>query len=189
MPPEATAAARDRGCSIGTAVASFVGNMDMHRRVFLCATIALLAVSAGADDHGGRDRRVHELMERTHEGRRSPYGRLRRATQGEAAPWPEVEQAVRELEPMRRALLESPDDDIKASADGYADAVEKLAAAARRRDAAAVREGFASLAQSCGDCHFDGGVGGRLEEEHDREGEADREPGRERERRRRDRDR
>lgn len=143
----------------------------MNRTALLWGTIVLLAVSAGADDdergkkRDRADRRVHELMERTHEGRRSPYGRLRRAVEGEAVPWPAIDQVVKEFEPMCRALRESPDDDIKAAADGYVDAVEKLATAARNRDAAAVRAGFKSLTQSCGDCHFDGGVGGRLEDD------------------------
>lgn len=143
----------------------------MKRTALLWGTLVFLAVSAGADDHErgkGRDRenhRVHELMERTHEGRRSPYVRLRRAVEGAAVPWPAVDQLVQEFEPMCRALLESGDDDIKAAADGYVDAVEELAAGVRKRDADAVRAGFKSLTQSCGDCHFDGGVGGPLEDD------------------------
>ena len=136
-------------------------------RLPIWAALAALAVSAAADDdrrekHG--DHRVHELMEQTHEGRRSPYGRLRRAVEGEAVPWPAVEQAVRELQPMCQALLGSADADVRGSADGYVDAVKKLVTATRNRDAAAVKAGFASLRQSCGDCHFDGGVGGDLED-------------------------
>lgn len=49
-------------------------------------------------------------------------------------PWPAVEQTVRELEPMCRALVESADADGRESADGYVDAVKELAAAARKRD-------------------------------------------------------
>ena len=134
------------------------------------AALVLLAISAAADDerrerHDDSEHRVHELMERTHEGRRSPYRRLRRAVAGEVTPWPEVERAVQEFEPMVRALRESGNADIRDAADGYVDAVRELAAATRKRDAAAVRAGFESLRQSCGDCHYDGGVGGALEDD------------------------
>jgi hypothetical protein len=140
--------------------------------LLLCGTMLLIAISAGADEDERRgrrdqeeDHRVHELMERIHEGRKSPYGRLRRIAAGEVVPWDAVARAVQELEPMRRALLESADEDIKGSADGYADAVQEMAAAVRNRDAAGVRVGFQSLTQSCGDCHFDGGVGGELDDD------------------------
>lgn len=54
--------------------------------------------------------------------------------------------------------------DIKDSADGYVDAVKEIATAVKRRDAKGVRVGFDSLKQSCGDCHFKGGVGGELDD-------------------------
>ena len=129
----------------------------------LCGLTLLLAAAAGADDN--EDERVEELMERTHEGRRSPYGRLRRAVDGEAMPWPAVEQAVREFEPMTRALQQSPVAEIRDSADGYADAVRDIGDAVRARDAEAVRTSFRALTQSCADCHFEGGVGGELDDD------------------------
>lgn len=123
--------------------------------------LALIAIADGDDD------RVEKLMERTHEGRRSPYGQLREIVAGQGAPWPLVEQTVNAFEPMCRALAESGNDEIRDSADGYLTAVREMAAAVKRRDAAGVRTGFDSLKQSCGDCHFKGGVGGMLEDEHD----------------------
>lgn len=143
------------------------------KTVIAClAATSCFALFALAHDHKGGDERVEELMERTHEGRRSPYGQLRRIVEGADAQWSVVEQAVRGFEPMCRALQESTNDEIKGSADGYVDAVRDIVAAVRARDPAGVRKGFAALEQSCTDCHFEGGVGGRLErDEHDRDHE------------------
>ena len=127
--------------------------------------------AARADDHEGGDGQVHRLMERTHEGRRSPYRKLRQIIEGPGAPWPVIEQTVQGFEPMCRALLESPDDDIKGSADGYVDSVKEIVAAVKRHDEKGVRDGFQSLRQSCGDCHFKGGVGDELENEPEHDDE------------------
>ena len=136
------------------------------RNLLLAAAVMLTAfgtVGVLADaDH--EDERVEKLMEKTHEGKRSPYGQLRRIVEGADAPWPVIEQTVMAFDPMCRALLESKNADIKDSADGYVDSVKELAAAVKRRDAKGVRAGFESLRQSCGDCHFKGGVGGELDD-------------------------
>jgi hypothetical protein len=128
-------------------------------------TVLAVGLVVRADgDRGREDHSVEELMERTHEGRRSPYRRLGRIVDGETVAWPEVERLVQEFDPMCRALLASKNDDIKGSADGYVEAVKEIWAAAKRRDAAGVKSGYTALKDSCGDCHFDGGVGGELED-------------------------
>lgn len=149
----------------------------MRSVVVACSLASLCIVAAVADGSGRKrgDERVEELMERTHEGRRSPYGQLRKILGGEKAEWAVVERAAAGFEPMCRALAESPVADIKDSADGYIDAVKELRAAVGKRDEAAVREAFEGLTQSCGDCHFKGGIGGHLEhEEEHRPGSAER---------------
>lgn len=137
------------------------------RSWFVAAATTLVACGvvplAAYADHD-EDEQVEELMERTHEGRRSPYAQLQQIVEGPGAAWPVIEQVVLRFEPMRRALLESKNDDIKGSADGYVDAVDAIAAAVKRRDPSGVRTGFDSLKQSCGDCHFDGGIGGELDD-------------------------
>ena len=130
--------------------------------IFACLGLCLIA-TVSADGHGRGDERVEELMERTHEGRRSPYGQLKRMMGGEQADWAAVERAVAGFEPMCRALAESKVDDIRGSADGYLDAVKELRQAVGRRDEAGARKAFTGLTESCGDCHFKGGVGGPLE--------------------------
>jgi mono/diheme cytochrome c family protein len=117
----------------------------------------------GYADHD-EDERVEELMEKTHEGRRSPYRQLRAQVEAPAPSWQIVEAALPRFSAMSQALLESKNPDIKGSADGYVDAVTEITAAAKQRDAKALREGFQSLSQSCGDCHFKGGVGGELDD-------------------------
>ena len=136
------------------------------RNLFLAAAVMLTAFGAAGvlADADHEDERVEKLMEKTHEGKRSPYGQLRRIVEGADAPWPVIEQTVMAFDPMCRALLESKNADIKDSADGYVDSVKEIAAAVKRRDAKGVRAGFESLRQSCGDCHFKGGVGGELDD-------------------------
>jgi hypothetical protein len=130
----------------------------------VCAVL-VISITVRADGGRGReDHDVEELMERTHEGRRSPYRRLGRIVDGEAVAWPEVDRIVQEFDPMCRALLASKNDDIKSSADGYVEAVKEIWAAAKKRDAEGVRAGYKALKDSCGDCHFDGGVGGELDD-------------------------
>jgi hypothetical protein len=146
------------------------------------SALVVVVLVANADDHKGGDGLVHKLMERTHEGRRSPYGQLRQIVEGPGTPWPLVEQTVAGFDPMCRALLESKNAEIKDSADGYVDAVKEIVAAVKKRDAKGVRAGFDSLKQSCGDCHFKGGVGGQLEHEHEQDEDRERGPGRRRER-------
>jgi len=134
----------------------------------VCLSLVLLAVAiAHGDDK--EDERVEQLMELIHEGRRSPYGQLRRVVAGEQADWTTVERAVAAFEPMRRALAESKVDDIRDSADGYLDAVQEMRDALGRRDGARFRRAFTGLTESCGDCHFEGGIGGELEPEDDDE--------------------
>lgn len=124
-----------------------------------CAGGALADGDRGREEHG-----IEELMERTHEGRRSPYRRLGQIVKGEGVAWPEVDRIVLEFDPMCRALLASKNDEIKGSADGYVDAVKEIWAAAKKRDAEGVRAGYATLQNSCGDCHSKGGVGGELDD-------------------------
>ena len=131
----------------------------------MLAALGIFAVKTYADHD--EDERVEKLMEKTHEGKRSPFGQLRQIVEGPGASWPVIEQTVTGFDAMCRALQDSKNADIRDSADGYIDAVKEIAAAVKRRDAKGVRAGFESLKQSCGDCHYKGGVGGQLEHEHE----------------------
>lgn len=114
-------------------------------------------------DHD-EDERVEELMEKTHEGKKSAYRKVRKQVEAPAPSWQTIEATLPQFEEMSRALRESKDDDIKGSADGYVDAVKEIVAATKKRDAKAVKDAVTSLSESCGDCHFKGGVGGELDD-------------------------
>lgn len=138
----------------------------MKRLLFMTGLVVAGAGALGFAafaDHD-EDERVEELMEKTHEGRRSPYRQLQAQAEAAAPAWPAVAATLAGFDVMSRALLESRNADIKDSAGGYVDAVKDIAAATRKRDAGALREGFQALRQSCGDCHFKGGVGGELDD-------------------------
>lgn len=130
-----------------------------------CLAIAAMEVrvSALADDDE-EDDKVEELMERVHDGKRSPYRQLRNQLGGAAPAWPAIDATLPAFQAMARALAESRDADVKESADGYVEAVGELVAAARRRDQRSLGAAFKSLGESCGDCHFEGGVGGELDD-------------------------
>ncbi len=140
----------------------------------LSATIvsAYGLVTALADDkpERGRDGRkagggVEHLMERTHEGRRSPLGQTKAQLAAKLPAWDVVNKQIEAFQTMSRALTDSRKAAIKDAADGYADAVKDLAAAAKKRDAAAARTALNALTNSCADCHYKGGPGGRLEDD------------------------
>ena len=122
----------------------------------------LIGVAVYADHD--EDEKVEELMEKTHEGKRSPYRQLRTQAEAPAPSWQVVERTLPRFEAMSKALQESKNADIKGSADGYVDAVKEIAAATKQKDAKLLRAGFQALSQSCGDCHFKGGVGGELDD-------------------------
>ncbi|MFN9367882.1 MAG: hypothetical protein ACK6CT_03810 [Planctomycetia bacterium] len=128
--------------------------------VLVAAGIAGVVAYADRDE----DERVEELMEKTHEGKRSPYRQLRTQAEAPEPSWQAVERTLPRFEAMSKALRESTNPDIKGSADGYVDAVKEIAAAAKQQDAKLLRAGFRALSESCGDCHFKGGVGGELDD-------------------------
>lgn len=139
----------------------FAATMGM---VVACLAIAatVVRVTALADDD--EDDKVEELMERVHDGKRSPYRQLRSQLGAAAPAWPAIDATLPAFEAMARALAESRNADVKESADGYVEAVGEIVAAARRRDQRSLGEAFKSLGESCGDCHFEGGVGGELDD-------------------------
>lgn len=135
----------------------------MKIRLFMAVVIAGAGVVGAMSraDHG-EDERVEELMEKTHEGRRSPYRQAKQQAEAAVPSWRAIEALVPRFEEMSRALRESKNQEISGSADGYVDAVTELATAARKRDAREFKQAVSSLGESCGDCHFKGGVGGEL---------------------------
>lgn len=132
--------------------------------VVACLSLATMVVRVTARADDDEDERVEELMEKVHEGKRSPYRQLRAQLAAGAPAWPLVDATLPGFQGMAQALTESRDPDIKGSADGYVEAVKEVTAAAGKRDLRSLKTAFESLTDSCGDCHFKGGVGGELDD-------------------------
>ncbi|MCE9630658.1 MAG: cytochrome c [Planctomycetia bacterium] len=140
----------------------------MKAALLAAGLVMAMAGTAGvlvyADRGEEEDERVEKLMEKTHEGKRSPYRQLKAQAEAPMPVWPIVGATLPRFDAMSRALLESEDDEIRASADGYVEAVKEITAATKAQDSKALKDAFQSLSQSCGDCHFKGGVGGELDD-------------------------
>jgi cytochrome c556 len=144
--------------------------MDL-RYALATMTAALLCVGICFSTAWAKEKhdRIHDQMEKVHEGRKSPL----RQTQGELAKdmpsWDVVDKELPAFKSMSDALTNSRREDIRDSAGGYADAVTALATAAKNRDLGNARTALKLLKNSCSDCHFKGGPGGSLENEHEHE--------------------
>lgn len=128
----------------------------------LAVTAAIGSLAAAKDDEGGN---VGDLMERVHKGRRSP---MRQTEQQLALPqpqWPVVEQQLPGFARMCEALLKSRKADVRDAAGGYVDAVKELAKSTQTKNLAAARKAMENLKNACGDCHYKGGPGGKLDDE------------------------
>lgn len=112
-----------------------------------------------------KDKAVHELMEKVHEGKRSPWKQAQTAAAKNPPDWSSLSSALPPLEKMSAALKGSKDEDISESAGGYVNAVIALAAKTKAKDADGARKALESLSKSCADCHYKGGVGGELDED------------------------
>jgi hypothetical protein len=116
-------------------------------------------------DRKQKDDRVEEMMERIHEGRKSPLGRTKAELAADVPDWIELAKHAVTFSSMSEALKKSPVMEIRDSAEGYADAVEALSAAVKQRDPIKARSALKALASSCTDCHYKGGPGGKLDDD------------------------
>lgn len=112
---------------------------------------------------------IHDQMEKVHEGRKSPMRQTQTELAKDAPAWEVIDKQLPAFKSMSEALSKSSHDEIKDLADGYADAVKALGAAAQKRDRAESQAAMKLLTNSCADCHFKGGPGGVLEKEHEQE--------------------
>lgn len=122
-------------------------------------------IDAAPPNRKGKDDRVEELMERVHEGKRSPLARTKSLLAAAAPDWTELTKHAAAFSNMSDALTRSSVVDIRDSADGYADAVKALSAAVRLRDPQKARTALQTLTASCADCHYKGGPGGKLDDD------------------------
>ena len=107
---------------------------------------------------------IEDQMEKVHKGRRSPYQLLRQSLALDKPDWNVVLRQVPQMEVMARMLHQTKNDAIRDSSEGYAAAVQDIVRHAQAHDLHKTRKALVSLGNSCGDCHFKGGVGGRLDD-------------------------
>lgn len=125
-----------------------------------CSLLSQCQAYAGKDDE---DEKVHDLMEKTHEGKKSPWKKAVQASQANPLDWGTITQALPRLAAMSEALVNAKDKDVRDAADGYVMAVKDLAVQANKRDAVRARGALTALSNSCADCHYKGGPGGKLD--------------------------
>ena len=108
---------------------------------------------------------VEDFMERIHDGATSPWAVVKAQVGADTPDWDAVRKPATGFVEMGEVLTSAKSADIRASADGYVAAAPGIMDAVTRQDADAFRRSIGALEQSCHDCHFDGGVGGKLEGE------------------------
>lgn len=120
------------------------------------------AVNAREREEDEDEEAIEHMMEKVHEGKRSPLKTLQGQLQGETD-WVAVGKLLQDFSKMSKLLTTAKNDEIRDSADGYADSVKELVAAATKKDKAAAVKAYKGLIKTCGDCHYKGGVGGKLD--------------------------
>src|SRR3954452_23834622 len=99
----------------------------MNRGLLLLALFCVASAASEAKDDGN----VEDMMERTHKGRRSPFRQLEQQLEANAPQWQVIDQQLPAFATMAEALQKSRKEAVRDSADGYVDAVNQLAKAAK----------------------------------------------------------
>jgi len=114
--------------------------------------------------HGGKKgESIEHWMERLHKGRKSPLQQVEQTLGQETPAWDDVNKNLPDFLKMSEMLKNAKKETVRDTADGYVDAVKSLAAAAKNRDRDKARAAIKDLTTSCGDCHYKGGPGGKLD--------------------------
>jgi cytochrome c556 len=116
-----------------------------------------------AKEDEDEDDKVHDLMEKVHEGKKSPWKKGEAAAKQNPVDWATIKAALPRLQEMSKALQGAKSKEVRETADTYVGAVDNITKGIAKQDAAVVRQGFDTLANSCTDCHYKGGPGGKLD--------------------------
>ncbi len=108
---------------------------------------------------------VGDVMERVHRGRRSPLRQTEQQLGADRPAWSVVDQQLPAFGQMAEALRRARKADVRESADGYITSVNDLAKAVRGLNLGNARKALKALNDSCGDCHYKGGPGGKLDDD------------------------
>ena len=134
---------------------------------FSVRTVALFCMAliacVGLVQADGKYGKLEDQMERVHKGKKSPFRTIEDQTKANSPDFAAMEKALPALEGMAKALKESKSSEVKDASDGYVSAVEALAAAVHKKDLKGSQESFKKLSNSCADCHYKNGPGGKLD--------------------------
>lgn len=132
--------------------------------LFIALVCLALYPSPGlAKDDEDEDDKVHDLMEKVHEGKNSPWKKAANASAKNPVDWATIKSSLPRLETMSKALLTAKNKEVRDTADSYVVAIKDIANGLGKQDVAATRAAFTALSNSCADCHYKGGPGGKLD--------------------------
>src|SRR6478736_4885409 len=130
----------------------------MHFKFHLYLTIGVVVTASAVGialspalawaEKDDQDETVHELMEKTHEGKKSPWKKAERAASKDPIDWAEFNKALPRLTTMSKALATAKNKEVRESAGGYVDAVKELEVRAKKMDAAGTRAALTALSKS-----------------------------------------
>jgi hypothetical protein len=115
---------------------------------------------SGRGERGGG---IGDMMERLHEGRRAPLKQLQKIVADDKPSWDDLSKLLPGFQKMADALKKARKQEVRDASDGYASAIDDLSAAVKNQDAAKAQAAVKALKASCGDCHYKGGPGGKLD--------------------------
>ncbi len=140
--------------------------------VLLVMLGGMLVLPLRAEDGEGRGKakrnrergdNIGDMMERLHEGRRSPMRQLETLGKQDKPAWDDVAKLLPGFSDMSKALEKAKSQDVRDASDTYVQAVKHMKEAVVKKDAALLKANVAALKESCSDCHKKGGPGGELD--------------------------
>lgn len=136
-------------------------SLSLSLGIALVMTIALDSSQGWAKED--EDDKVHDLMEKVHKGKNSPWKTGANAASKNPVDWAAIKTALPRLEDMSKALVNAKKKEVRDTADSYVVAIKDIANGLAKQDTAATRAAFTALSNSCSDCHYKGGPGGKLD--------------------------
>ncbi|MCE9547918.1 MAG: hypothetical protein K8T25_20800 [Planctomycetia bacterium] len=125
--------------------------------------MAIVSLGVGLLWAGEKYGHIEDQMEKVHKGKRSPLKQTQEQLAKESPTWDVVDKQLPAFKAMSQALKDSKNSAITDAADGYTTAIDDLVAAVKKQDVTAARTALKNLTNSCADCHYKGGPGGKLE--------------------------
>jgi len=126
-----------------------------------CLIAAPLAIAEKGSKEKFKD--VEHMMERVHEGKNSPYKSSVAQLKTDKPNWDLLMKNLPDLKKMADLMKNHKSADIKDSSDTYVEGVQALGEAVGKKNLDGAKAAIKKLENACGDCHYKGGVGGKLD--------------------------